>query len=108
MTYISAIRNAAVNDEENQRKKRINNNEAHRCNGEELFAQGEAKYVQASADDNEWLDDIMKNAGKRFEDCDGTQEAFDEICSDAKKHLTRATDRYDASTDKFKEAKEEF
>jgi hypothetical protein len=108
MTYIAALRNAANRDEENRAKAQADANAGHLCKGEELYNQGTAKYVQASADDESHLDDIVEETIPLIEDCDGSQEEYDAVLEKALKKLEDATSRYDSASGKFEAAKAEF
>ena len=59
MTYIAAIKNACTADEERRKEESANANSMHYNRGEELYAQGMAKYAKAAADDESHLDDIV-------------------------------------------------
>jgi len=108
MTYVAAIKNAVDRDVDLQRKKKQDKNAGHRVKGEELYNQGQAKFLQASADSDAHLDDVVNLAITKMQDSDGTQDEFDKIAEEAEESLKLATVRYDAATEKFQEAKAEF
>jgi len=108
MTYIAAIKAACARDEAAQEAAKESANEGHKCKGEELFQQGNAKYAQAAADDTSCLEDIVKDAITDFEDSEGTQERYDEIIKESLDKLVDASERYDKAAEKFAAAKDEF
>jgi hypothetical protein len=108
MCYVAMIKNAITKDEELQAQMKHDANAGHCNRGEELFAQGTAKYVQASADDESHLDDIVATAVNKLKDSSGTPEEFATIEAEAKESLLEATTRYDEASGKYMEAKVEF
>jgi hypothetical protein len=108
MVYVATIKKAIERDEAVQEQAKKDANAGHAAKGEELFNQGNAKYGQASADDESHLDDVVAEAKTNLSDSDGSPDAFDKIVSDAKEDLRSATIRHEEAVDKFKEAKEEF
>lgn len=60
MCYIASIKNATGRHQANKQKAQEDANAGHKARGEELYAQGCAKYVQASADDESHLADIVE------------------------------------------------
>ena len=98
MTYISAIKNATKDYEDKKEKAAADAanaakaaDAAHKNRGEELYAQGLAKYAQASADDESHLDDIMKDAIPELEECDGTDAEYERIANEARERLKELT-----------------
>jgi len=108
MTYVAAIRHAAIKDEELQKKAQQDANAGHKGKGDELYNTGVARFVQASADDESLMDDILNDVTIKLEDSDGTDEAFDAITEECMETLKQATERYDAANSKFEEAKGEY
>jgi len=94
MTYISAIKNATQKYEEERAKHALDEQQMHKNRGEELYAQGLAKYAQASADDESCLDDIVADAIPELNECDGSDEEFERIKEEAHHKLKDATVRY--------------